>query len=101
MRQITRSTLAESDYRAIIEYLLNHSEPAADKFARDLTSRLRMVADQPRMGRVRDDLASGVRSIVVGRYVIFYRHSDDEIIVIRIIHGSRDIPRVFDEAGEA
>ncbi len=101
MRQITRSTLAESDYRAIIEYLLEYSEPAADKFANDLTSRLRMIADQPRMGRERDDLASGVRSTVVGRYVVFYRYSDVEMVVLRIIHGSRDIPRVFDEAGEA
>ena len=100
MRQITRSTLAECDFRAAVEYLLEYSEPAAEKFANDLTSRLRMVADQPLMGRERDDLGSGVRSTVVGRYVIFYRYTSDEMIVLRIIHGSRDIPRVFEDESE-
>ena len=100
MRQVTRTSLAESDFQAIIDYLLEYSEPAADKFTTDLASRLKIIADQPRMGRSRDDLGSGVRSTVVGRYVIFYRYSDDEIVVLRIIHGSRDIPRVFGEPEE-
>ena len=95
MRQINRTSLAEADLRETLEYLCEHSEPAAEAFANDLSSALRIVAGQPRMGRDRSDVSNGARSIVLGRYVVFYRFDDDEIMVLRIIHGSRDIPRVF------
>ena len=47
------------------------------------------------MGRGRDELAPGVRSFPFGRYVIFYAPIDKEIVVIRVLHGSRDIDAVF------
>lgn len=37
-----------------------------------------------------------MRSFVVGRYVIFYRFSDTEVEVIRILHGSRNIEAEFE-----
>jgi plasmid stabilization system protein ParE len=40
-----------------------------------------------------------VRSSVVGRYVVIYRFTDDELQILRIIHGSRDIPRLFGDPG--
>jgi toxin ParE1/3/4 len=51
------------------------------------------------MGRPRDELGAGVRSVVVGRYVVFYRFTDTELVVLRIIHGSRDIPSEFGDPG--
>jgi len=36
------------------------------------------------------------RSLPVGDYVIFYRPVPDGIQVIRVLHGARDIPTLFD-----
>jgi toxin ParE1/3/4 len=48
------------------------------------------------MGRSREELAAGLRSIVLKPYVVFYRPLDDGIELIRILHGKRDVPDEFD-----
>lgn len=50
----------------------------------------------PESGRKRPDLAPDLRSLPVGNQVIFYRPIPDGIQVIRVLHGARDIPAVFD-----
>ena len=99
MRRITRTALADQDFHDIVDYLSERSEPAADRFTAELADQLRLLAGQPRMGRPRDDLKAGVRSAEVGRYVVFYRFTDDELVVLRIIHGSRDISAEFGDPG--
>lgn len=97
MRRVTRTALAEQDYREIVEYLAEHHEPAADRFAAELADCVRLLAGQPGPGRPRDDLGARVRSTVVGRYVVFFRAAADELVILRIPHGSRDIPQTFGE----
>jgi toxin ParE1/3/4 len=35
------------------------------------------------------------RVSVIGKYVIYYRPVEDGIQVIRVVHGSRDLKRIF------
>lgn len=53
------------------------------------------MAAQPNMGRGRDELTEGLRSLPVGRYVIFYRHIPGGVEIIRVLHGSRDLDAIF------
>ena len=48
--------------------------------------------------RVRDELAEGLRSFAVGRYVIFYRPISEGVEIVRVLHGSRDIDAIFQAA---
>ena len=48
------------------------------------------------MGRNRPDLAPELRSFPVDNYIIFYRPISEGIQVIRVLHGARDIPPLFD-----
>ena len=50
----------------------------------------------PEVGRQRPDLAPNLRSLPAGNYVIFYRPIPDGIQLIRVLHGARDIPAIFD-----
>lgn len=43
------------------------------------------------MGRLRGELATGLRSFPVGRYVIFYRALSNGIEIVRVLHGARDL----------
>ena len=52
-------------------------------------------ATQPQMGRPRDELSTGLRSLPHGRYVVFYVPLADGIEVVRVLHGSRDIDDAF------
>jgi len=55
----------------------------------------RVLATQPMLGRARDELAPGMRSLPFGRYVIFHVPLDDGIDVVRVLHGARDVDVVF------
>ena len=97
MRTLSRTPLAAQDVREIVDYLLEHSEPAAERFTAEIETACRLLTSQPRMGRDREDLALGVRSVVVGNYLVFFRPSDAAIEVLRVIHGARDItPEMFE-----
>jgi toxin ParE1/3/4 len=48
------------------------------------------------MGREREELSARLRSFAVGNYVIFYRPAKDGIEVVRILHGARDFPPLFE-----
>ena len=49
------------------------------------------------MGQARPDLAPEVRSLPVGPHMVFYRPIQSGIEVLMVVHGSRDIPTLFDE----
>ena len=56
----------------------------------------RQLAETPGMGRSRgEDLRPGLFSFPVGQYVLFYREQPDGIVLVRVIHGSRDLPALF------
>jgi len=54
-----------------------------------------MLGGWPEAGRRREDIAPGVRSFPVKSYVIFYRQGAGQIQVLRVLHGRRDVPRLF------
>lgn len=54
-----------------------------------------MLLGYPLMGRSRDDLAQGVRSIVSDPHILFYRLSKDEIEIARVLHQREDVEFVF------
>jgi plasmid stabilization system protein ParE len=52
-----------------------------------------LLAAFPRFGRPRDELRPGVRSYRLPRFqhIVIYRHKDDTIMFLRLLHGARDI----------
>jgi toxin ParE1/3/4 len=95
MPRVARRPLAETDILEIWNYIADDSLAAADRWVDRIDKQFRVLATQPMMGRVRDELAPGVRSFPFGRYVIFYMPLDDRIDVVRVLHGARDIDAVF------
>lgn len=45
----------------------------------------------PRAAPLRPELGEGVRMVVFGDYLIFYRESRSRVIIERVLHGARDI----------
>jgi len=57
-----------------------------------ITDRFWLLAKSPQIGRRRDsDLRPGLRSFPVGEYVIIYRIEGEDVIILRVMRGSRDI----------
>lgn len=88
---------AEVDVQDIWAFIAEDNMVAADEWVDQLDAKMRLWATQPLMGRARDELAPGIRSLAFGRYVVFYLALPDGIDVVRVLHGSRDIESLFGE----
>ena len=89
------SIQAERDLRNLLEYLADRS-PAADRLSRRLERAINSLAANPELGRERPDLGPDLRSFPVeNTYLIIYSLSGAGIEIIRVIHGSRDLPTLF------
>jgi toxin ParE1/3/4 len=89
------SPLARADLDEIWQYVAQDNPPAADRLLAAFYERFLLLAKQPLLGQVRDELRPGVRSFAAGNYVIYYQVAEDRIRVVRVLHGSRDVEALF------
>jgi toxin ParE1/3/4 len=72
----------------------------ADDFIDLIDAKFQNLSRQPGLGRRREELAAGLRSFPVGRYVIFYHQVQDCLQIVRVLHGARDVDAVFADPDE-
>lgn len=91
MKYILRE-LAQSDLEDIWLYTFNHwNIDQADAYLLSITNRFAWLADQPGLGRKRDDIKEGYFSFPEGEHIIFYKITDDIVDIIGIPHHSMDV----------
>jgi toxin ParE1/3/4 len=56
---------------------------------------MELLAAFPLIGRDRPELGPQIRSFPFDSYVVFYRPSDTGVVILRVLHGSRDVEVVF------
>jgi toxin ParE1/3/4 len=96
MARIIRRQQAREDLFDIYEYLAEQAgEIRADAFVVRVEQRLQSIAAHLYASRSRDDLRTGLRSVVIGRYVAFFLPIDDGIELVRLLYGGRDLPSIF------
>lgn len=92
-RRYSLTPQARLDLISIWEFIARDSIDAADRVAEKLANAFRSLAQFPRKGHRRTDLhATGeLRFWPVGAYVIVYSCESKPIVIVRIIHGARDL----------
>ena len=88
---------ARDDLRNIHDFIARDNVEAALRFVQLLEKRCKDIVDMPGMGRRREDLSPGLRSVIEGKYIILYRLKDQDIYIMRVLQGSQDLPHQFDE----
>jgi toxin ParE1/3/4 len=73
MRRILKRPRAADDLIELWDYIAEDSVTRADAFIDDVDAKFHLLAEQPMLGRSREELAPGLRSLPFGRYVIFLR----------------------------
>lgn len=91
MLPIVRTSDAEEDLIAIWQYVARSSEAAADRLLDRIESRWQQLAMYPLSGPLRDDIAPGIRYLVIGEYLTFYCVGEDAVEILRVLHGRREI----------
>jgi len=89
---------AVQDLEEIWSYVVTESGSLeiADRLIDSITDRFLLLARHPYAGRSRDDdLGRGRRSFPVGEYVIVYSVRSSDVLILRVIHGRRDLAALF------
>ena len=87
---------AQTDLLEAWLFIAEENINAADKVLDTLEQEARLLATQPLMGRIRSDLADGLRSWPTSTvYILFYLADTEGITVIRVLHHARDIQRIL------
>jgi toxin ParE1/3/4 len=90
------SDFAAADLKEIWEYVAENNPSAAEKLVREILQKIRLLAENPQMGKSRDEIFVGLHSFPVKSYLVFYAPVEDGVEVYRVLHGRRDIEELFE-----
>lgn len=96
--QCVLSPLAELDLEEIGDYIAHDNPGCAVSFIREVREQYAKITDNPTGAPLRPEPGAGIRMVSFGRYLIFYTTDTDLIRIERILHGTRNIPALFDDA---
>jgi toxin ParE1/3/4 len=86
---------AIEDLNEIAAYISADNPAAALELILKIEARFELLAEHPKSGRLRRELAPDLRSTVEGRYLIFYQEMTDGVKIIRVLHSARDLKKLF------
>lgn len=86
---------ALDDLKAISDFIGAENPARAVSFIDELLVVCARLAERPEAYRRRDDLASGLRQAIHGRYLILFRSDADGIVIVRVVHGARRLEDLF------
>ena len=90
-RRLIVAPSAARDLEEIWLHIADDNPSAARRQVARILSAADGLRDFPDMGKARDRLASGLRSLVEAPYVIFYYPHPNRIEIVRVFHGRQDI----------
>ncbi len=87
MHKIRLARTAENDLEEIWLYTVSQwSLEQADKYTALIEKSMRLLLENPYLGKPRPDVKKGYRALHVEKHLIFYRVSDEYIDVLGIPH---------------
>ncbi len=95
MRRFRLTGPANKDLKAIWNYIAADNQSAADGLIERFYQTFTLIAGQPGMGRLAENLKPGLYRLPVGNYAALYRVTPRYIEIVRVIHGARDIDSLF------
>lgn len=94
MSRYKLSEEAQNDLREIQHYTrVSWGNNQAKRYLIELTASFEKLANTPKLGITREELAKDLRSFQTSHHILFYRESSDGIEIARVLHHSMDIKR--------
>lgn len=101
MKPVVFNAVAVNDLEEITRYIDQANPEAAIAVREDILSSAQVLGMHPGLGirpRFSSSKFAGVRFLPASRYssyLLFYRELTDEVEVLRVLHGSRNLPSLF------
>lgn len=72
----------------------------SERFLSKLEVKFAKIAQFPNLGRRRDEVLPGLRSLTIDNYLILYMPIEQNVEIFRVISGYRDISALFADSSE-
>jgi toxin ParE1/3/4 len=95
MHSVRIRRVASNDMDEIAAYIGQDNPGRAESFTDEISNKIATVAERPLSFRSRDDLMPGLRSALIGNYLILFLFGDDEVDIVRVVYGARDLESLF------
>ncbi len=90
------SERAALDIEEILDFSLTRfGVDVAARYRQSLNNCFSHLDENPHMGREADDLHAGLRRFEHESHIVFYTVIQAGILIVRVLHKSRDVPRLF------
>ncbi|MBF0381314.1 MAG: type II toxin-antitoxin system RelE/ParE family toxin [Magnetococcales bacterium] len=74
-----------------------YGESKADEYLLALEKCFIMLTEQPHLGREIDHIRKGLRSLDYENHAIFYKTTDEGVMIMRVIYSMRNTPSLLAE----
>ncbi|MDZ8105598.1 MAG: type II toxin-antitoxin system RelE/ParE family toxin [Nostoc sp. DedQUE12a] len=95
MSSSTISQTASRDLVEILDYFANINIEAGERFIQEFENKCKNIVNFPNMGRSYEYIAPFLRGIPIDGHIIFYQVIDEEITIVRVVSGKRDLKTLF------
>ena len=89
--KLFKTEQAQEDLIEIWASIGVHNEGAANRLIEQIDARLSLLREFPEMGAPRSDIRIDLRMLVIGEYLVIYRLLPEEVEIVRVVYGRRDI----------
>lgn len=102
MKAVVFNPVAVSDLEELTSHIAQDNPVAAEDVRQDILDTADRLGEHPGLGirpRFSAKRFAGIRFIPAHRYptyLLFYRDSADELEVLRVLHGARNLAPLFD-----
>ena len=86
---------ARDDLLEIGDFIATDNPSRAYTFITEIEAKMVQAARHPSRFPTRNDLHEGLRSARHGRYLIFFTEVNDEVRIVRVLHGARNLPPIL------
>ena len=92
---------AIQDIEQIADYIARQSGlDQADRFLNKLDAKFVKIAQFPNLGRQRDEILPGLRSLPMDNYLILYMAIGQDVEIFRVVSGYGDLSALFTDADD-
>ncbi|MBE9064141.1 type II toxin-antitoxin system RelE/ParE family toxin [cf. Phormidesmis sp. LEGE 11477] len=97
MRVLRITVPASQDLGEISDYFLERSVDAGERFVKAFDQKCQYIARFPFIGKPYDTISPGLRGLKLMSYIVFYSVSENDVSILRVVSGYRDLQDVFSE----
>jgi toxin ParE1/3/4 len=95
MAEVLFRQVALRDLEQIGRRIALEDPAAAQRFREAAIRRIGLLRHFPESAQPRPEFGPDIRTIPIGRYIVILRVALPKVIILRIVHAARDLPRLL------